>query len=228
MSANGKDDQIRIGFLTAIGDPQRGHVAGLLVTNRFGRPLEFQCTTVVKANRTQEILYGPTLVPFILGELISRTLIEKVGVKPHLIVTDRDEILEVRNHVSIPVISFAALPMATPPAAAPADSTRQSATEVGNATSEPSTGLARTTAEQSSPHTADALRPADKLNAADANLSVAMGRQLFHVHPNHPRDCQAVQKMAVDIASETDFGEPLERVREALSETMGKAAGAAA
>jgi hypothetical protein len=103
MTANGKHEQLRLGFLTAIEVPDRGFVGGLLVTNHCGRPLEFQCTAPVRANSTQEILYGPTLTPFILGELIGRTLVEKAGIKPQLIFTDRDQILELRNHVDQPV-----------------------------------------------------------------------------------------------------------------------------
>jgi hypothetical protein len=103
MSANAKPDQFRLGFLTAVEVPEQGYVGGLLVTNRHGRPLEFQCTAPVKPNRTQEILYGPTLTPFVLGELIGRALVEKAGVKPHLILTEREEILELRNHVPMPV-----------------------------------------------------------------------------------------------------------------------------
>ncbi len=103
MTANGKQDQLRLGFLTAIEIPDKGFVGGLLVTNHCGRPLEFQCTVPVRPNATQEILYGPTLAPFILGELIAGTLIEKAGVKPQLILTDRFQILELRNHVDQPV-----------------------------------------------------------------------------------------------------------------------------
>ncbi|MGH7129406.1 MAG: hypothetical protein ACREIV_12615 [Planctomycetaceae bacterium] len=102
-------DQLRLGFLTANALNGHGYVGGLLVTNRFGRPLEFQCTTPVKPNRTQEILYGPTLVPFILAELIGRTLIEKVGVKPHLVLVERPELLELRGHVAMPVACLASV-----------------------------------------------------------------------------------------------------------------------
>ena len=77
-----------MGFLTEIRIGERGYVGGLLVTNHLGRPLEFQCTAPVKPNRTQEILYGPTLVTFLLAELIGRTLVEKIGVKPHLVLVD--------------------------------------------------------------------------------------------------------------------------------------------
>ncbi|MGE5195030.1 MAG: hypothetical protein ACM3U2_21260 [Deltaproteobacteria bacterium] len=103
MTANAKQEQLRLGFLTAIEVPEKGYVGGLLVTNHCGRPLEFQCTVPVRPNPTQEILYGPTLAPFILGELIGGTLVEKAGVKPQLILTDREQILELRNHVEQPV-----------------------------------------------------------------------------------------------------------------------------
>ena len=58
MATNGKAEQLRLGFLTAIEVPDKGLTGGLLVTNHYGRPLEFQCTTPVRANATQEILYG--------------------------------------------------------------------------------------------------------------------------------------------------------------------------
>lgn len=78
-------------------------MGGLLVTNRLGRPLEFQCTTPVRPNRTQEILYGPTLLPFVLGELIGKTLVERVGVKPELLLVESEDFLELRGHVEIPI-----------------------------------------------------------------------------------------------------------------------------
>lgn len=103
MSATEKKDPFRLGFLTALEIPDQGFVGGLLVTNRHGRPLEFQCTAPLKPNRTQEILYGATLGAYVIGEVIAKTLIDKVGVKPHLVLTETPEIMEVRNHVSIPV-----------------------------------------------------------------------------------------------------------------------------
>ncbi len=103
MSKDGHQDAFRLGFLTAIRIAERGYVGGLLVTNHLGRPLEFQCTAPVKPNRTQEILYGPTLLTFLLAELIGRTLVEKIGVKPHLVLVERPDLLELRRHVSLPV-----------------------------------------------------------------------------------------------------------------------------
>lgn len=108
MAAAPPSDQFRLGFLAAVEDPERGMIGGLLITNRFGRPLEFQCTTPVKANRTQQILFGPQLRPYVLTELIGKTLIEKVGVKPHLVLTESADLLPLRDHVSIPVASLLA------------------------------------------------------------------------------------------------------------------------
>ncbi len=110
MSVKDAQDQFRLGFLAAVEDAERGVVGGLLVTNRFGRPLEFQCTTPVKPNRTQQILYGPTLRPYLLAEVIGRTLLDKVSVKPHLVLIEADELLDLRTHVDMPVASFVAKP----------------------------------------------------------------------------------------------------------------------
>lgn len=103
-------DQFRLGFLAAVEEAERGVVGGLLVTNRFGRPLEFQCTTPVKPNRTQQILYGPTLRPYLLAEVIGRTLLDKISVKPHLVLIEADELLDLRSHVEMPVACFVAKP----------------------------------------------------------------------------------------------------------------------
>jgi hypothetical protein len=132
MSVDTGKELFRLGFLTAIEVPDRGYIGGLLVTNHFGRPLEFQCTAPLKPNRTQEILYGPTLVPYVLGDLIGRTLIEKVGVKPHIVLTEREELLGLRDLVEIPVACVDDLPesgQANSPAAEASVSVESNATE---------------------------------------------------------------------------------------------------
>ena len=54
-----------IGFLSVLDDEELGAIGGYLVLSRNGRPLEFHCTSPVRANRAQQILYGPTLQPFL-------------------------------------------------------------------------------------------------------------------------------------------------------------------
>ena len=83
-----------------------GAVGGLLVTNRQGRPLEFQCTTPVRPNKTQEILYGPTLESFLFSELIGKTLIERLNCPPDLLFVNQPQLLELRPLISIPLIGL--------------------------------------------------------------------------------------------------------------------------
>ncbi len=158
------NEQLRLGFLTAIHLENRGHVAGLLVTNKYGRPLEFQCTAPVRPNRTQELLYGPTLVPFLLGELLSKTLVERIGVKPHVLLTDRTEMLDARLHVSLPVA------------------------------------------------------------CVTKGETLRIGKQSFSLHSEFGDDLKTFEKLAKEMALDADLLEPLDRVREALQETMKQAA----
>src|SRR6188474_707044 len=71
-----------IGFLTIVEHQESGLTGGYLVLNTLGRPLEFHCTAPLKTNRAQEILYGPTLRPFLYGEQIGQTLLEKSNFQP--------------------------------------------------------------------------------------------------------------------------------------------------
>jgi hypothetical protein len=106
---------ISLGFLTIVEMADWGYVGGYLLLNGLGRPLEFHCTSPLKPNRAQEILYGPTLRPYVYGELIGKLLVSKSSQEPLLICTDVPEVLETRQHIERPVV----LVLAEPPAAAP-------------------------------------------------------------------------------------------------------------
>lgn len=79
-------------FVTATRSDEVGFVGGLLVVNQLGRPLEFHATTPIRPSRAHEILYGPTLVPFLMGERIGATLIEHAKANLSVILTDSTEI----------------------------------------------------------------------------------------------------------------------------------------
>jgi hypothetical protein len=140
----------------------------LLVTNQAGRPLEFQCTTPVKPNRTQEILYGHTLQSWVLGELIGGTLLDRVAIKPDLIVTSNPHILELRNHADVPV----------------------------------------------------ACTDTDVADRSTDENGLKIGGRRLRFHSSHTEDREAVSQHRRLIPDSADLSEPLERVREALSETM--------
>jgi hypothetical protein len=92
-----------IGFLTVL-DEGNGYVGGYLVTNVWGRPLEFRLTSAVQPNRVQQILYGETLVPYLCGDLIGKTLVDKSSTAVQLVVTDREEALSLREKLEVPVV----------------------------------------------------------------------------------------------------------------------------
>jgi hypothetical protein len=97
---------INLGFLTVVHEPG-GYVGGYLVTNQWGRPLEFRLSTAVQPNRVQQILYGGTLEPYVCGELIGKALVDRTGVAAQLILTDSPAALELRQRLEVPVVWLA-------------------------------------------------------------------------------------------------------------------------
>jgi len=93
-----------IGFLTVVEHTEYGLFGGYLILNLAGRPVEFHCTTPLKPNRAQKILYGPTLNDFLYGELIGRTLIEHGRICPFVVCTDLEPILAAQPYVSTPLV----------------------------------------------------------------------------------------------------------------------------
>ena len=102
MASGDSKSQAALGFLTVL-EHEQGLTGGYLVLNLLGRPLEFHCTAPVKPNRAQQILFGPTLQPYLFGEQIGQTLISKGANEPLLVFTDLVAALSVRDFVSSPV-----------------------------------------------------------------------------------------------------------------------------
>lgn len=103
MGSRGDNSLPAFGFLTVVEHEQHGLFGGYLVLNSNGRPLEFHCTAPVKPNRAQEILYGPTLEPYLYGEQIGQALLVKSQVRPTVVFTDLAPVLAVRQFASQPV-----------------------------------------------------------------------------------------------------------------------------
>jgi len=175
MSGNNSSNDLRLGFLGVVETADAGFVGGILVTNRLGRPLEFQCTTPVKPNRTQAILYGPTLRSFLFGELIGKTLHERLNAKPHLLLVNQEELLSLREHVTVPVAC---------------------------------------------------LRAGDEQRELPDETQLTAGRDRMSFHPDHGEDRDAAEELCRKIPADADLCEPLDRVREALEETLGSSAAA--
>jgi len=93
-----------LGFLTVIDHPHHGLVGGYLVLNTAGRPLEFQCTTPIKPNRPLEVLYGETLKPFLYGEQIGQTLLNRSKTETAYVLTNVEPALAAQDFVENPLI----------------------------------------------------------------------------------------------------------------------------
>lgn len=165
MADKAAADKFHLGFLRVISI-EAGYVGGLLVTNRIGRPLEFQCTTPVRPNKTQEVLYGPTLESFLYCEVLGRTLLDRMAVKPDVILLDQAELLPLRESCSFPVLYLSA-------------------------------------------------------KSAKNGASVLDGAQ---IHAGFDDDRDVIAKLAKIVPASADLLEPLERVKEALTEALRAAA----
>jgi len=93
-----------LGFLTVFAEGT-GFLGGYLVTNSWGRPVEFRLSTAVQPNRVQQILYGATLTDYLCAELIGKTLVEKTSTPIHLLVTDTVNVLPIRSQLDVPVVA---------------------------------------------------------------------------------------------------------------------------
>ena len=82
-----------IGYFTVLESERMGWTGGLLVLNRGGRPIEFQCTLPVRPTKVHEILYGATLRQHVIAEAIGPTLLKKVRTPLSLLICDQPESL---------------------------------------------------------------------------------------------------------------------------------------
>jgi len=93
-----------VGFLKVLDRGEQGLFGGLLLLNVAGRPLEFYCTAPVKASRALQILYGPTLIPYLYGEQIGKTLATKPKTAPSLVCVDAPPAMALADVFNAPVL----------------------------------------------------------------------------------------------------------------------------
>lgn len=187
------DTKSAFGFLTVVNHQQYGLFGGYLLLNVAGRPLEFHCTTPIKPNRAQEILYGPTLESFLYGEQIGQTLIGQSKLKPRVVYTDREPALAAREFVAMP------LALVLPPVAEAA----------GAAVPEsPASTLAGKTFRIDAAHRGPRL------------LTFELGRNRLAVPDQAEADRRAIQEQCAEWAETFDLAEPFQRIRDAIEEAQ--------
>lgn len=99
---------------------------------------------------------------------MTSTLLDRVAIKPNVIITSDPNLLELRNHTSIPVAC---------------------ATDA-------------------------------KSRLAEQGGTLRLGGSILRFHGNHEHDADLLSKQKHLIPNSANLAEPLERVREALAETV--------
>jgi hypothetical protein len=92
------------GYLSAWESPELGCLGGYLIVSVRGRPLEFHCAAPVPLNRAQQILFGPTLWPYVLGEQIGGRLLREAKLRPSVVLTDHPATLCLRSQIHMPMV----------------------------------------------------------------------------------------------------------------------------
>ena len=92
------------GYLSTIHSPEHGYFGGYLIISAVGRPLEFHCTAPIRPSRAQEILYGPTLHSYLLGEQICGKMLESAKLSPILILCEQAAPLYIRPKITMPMV----------------------------------------------------------------------------------------------------------------------------
>src|SRR5947207_747968 len=92
------------GYLSVINSAEHGYFGGYLIVGPLGRPVEFHCTAPVRPSRAQQILYGPTLEPFLLGEQIAGAILDAAKLQPRLILTNCEATLYIRSRITSPIV----------------------------------------------------------------------------------------------------------------------------
>ena len=82
-----------LGFVVVVERDEEGYMGAYLCTDENGVPVEFRHTSSVKPNRRQELLYGRTLKPELIGKHIAGTLLKDVEHRPSVILTDQEAVL---------------------------------------------------------------------------------------------------------------------------------------
>jgi hypothetical protein len=182
--------ELALGFLTVVDDRQHGLFGGYLVVNTSGKPLEFHCTAPIKPSRAQEILYGPTLLPYLYGEQIGRTLLATAKTDPLVVCTDRQPALALGEHVDVPVV------LVLPPDRA-GDETPQ----------EPTSGRSDKSWRLDAPH-------AD----GPGLVSFQLGRNRLALPVTDTLGHELLADRLATMVDSFDLAEPFDRIRDAIEE----------
>ncbi len=101
----GGDNAPRLAYIARQAFEDAGaYRGGILVVDDVGTPLEFRCTSPVRPNPTQKVLYGENLDPHMLIELMGKPLLRSLRETYDLLLVVDPWLLNLREHSERPTI----------------------------------------------------------------------------------------------------------------------------
>lgn len=103
MSYEIPDQETTFGYLSALEFPGTGFLGGYLLISPLGRPLEFHCSAPLQPSPAQQILFGPCLRNYVVGEQIGGALLAAAQTTPHILLVDQVASFFLRSQMTVPV-----------------------------------------------------------------------------------------------------------------------------
>lgn len=92
------------GYLTMTELSPGLYRGGLLLVDHDGKPKDFRCTSAIRPNAIQKVLYGGTLSGHMALELCGEPLLNAAPEMPGLLLVDDQQLLALRKEAGCPVI----------------------------------------------------------------------------------------------------------------------------
>lgn len=101
MNATG----LLVGFLALHEDPaEDSFVEAILITDKNGYPLEYRFTEKISISKIQRILYGNTLRPYLIHEVVGLKLLKELDNPPSVILVVDEDLLALREKSECPIL----------------------------------------------------------------------------------------------------------------------------
>lgn len=94
----------RLAFIELWTPDREQFRAALLVTNEWTEPVEFRCTSVVRPNRVQKLLWGARLTNHLITQVLGKPLLASLAEPVGLVLVRQRVLLELRTSLECPVV----------------------------------------------------------------------------------------------------------------------------
>jgi hypothetical protein len=93
-----------LGYLRIIEIAPNLFRGAILMTDLRGKPQDFRCTSAIKPNAIQRVLYGGTLSEHMALELCGLPLLKALPREPAVLLADRPDLLVLRQQTEVPML----------------------------------------------------------------------------------------------------------------------------